>query len=290
MGRNPFGRPDDGSTEMSRETLDDWTVERLLRGAVSPDDAPPGYGGVATLLDAARTEARTAPAARAEDTIAAMVAAAGRAPAIAVVPRRRSVRAKVATAASAGVLALSGVTAAGALPNAAQQHVSTVLAKVGIDVPEGNGGKGRSRTGAHAPGADDETGGAGTATNHGECVSEVAGSGGAQVSAVARSDCGKPSTAGGPQADATHGAVPPGQVKPDDSPKPTHPPQSSSGGPNGNGNGPQGNGNGNGNGNAGGPNGTSQGNGQNQGANPTPPGPGHESNPPANPSPPGRQK
>jgi hypothetical protein len=272
---------------MSHATLDDWTADRLLRGALSPDDAPPGYGGVATLLAAARTEARTATSTRAEDTIAAMVAAR-RARAVAVVPRRR-VKARVATAASAGLLALSGVTAAGALPTAAQQQVATVLAKVGIDVPRGNGGHGQPRSGSHAPSADNDRGGVGPTTNHGDCVSQVAGSGGTQVSTVARSDCGKPSTAGGPPADATHGAVPPGQVKPDDKPKPddtpppTHPPQSNSGGSNANAN-------------QGGPNGTSQGNGQGGAGTPSPTGLANgsprrvpESHPPASPPPPAHQ-
>jgi hypothetical protein len=142
---------------------------------------------------------------------------------------------------------MSGMAAAGALPSAAQQHVSTVLAKVGIAVPKGGGGHGRPRSGAHAPSAENDQGGTGTTTNHGDCVSAVAGSGGAQVSPVARSDCGKPSNASPGQADATHGTVPPGQVKPDDKTHPTHPPQSNSGGSNGNGsNGDQGNGHGQG--------------------------------------------
>jgi hypothetical protein len=230
MARNHSGRQDDGSTEMSRETLDDWTAERLLCGALPPDDAPPGYGGVATLLRSARTEARTATSIRAEDTIAAMVAAT-RAHAIAVVPRRRGMKAKVATAASAGLLALSGATAAGALPSAAQQQVSTVLAKVGIGVPRGDRGHSQPRSRPHGPTAENGSGGGGTTTNHGDCVSRVTGSGGAQVSSVARSDCGKPSTAG-PPPDA-HGPVPPSQVKPDD--KPTPPPQTSSGGSKGTG-------------------------------------------------------
>jgi hypothetical protein len=130
------------------------------------------------------------------------------------------------------LLALSGATAAGALPSAAQQHVSTVLAKVGIGVPRGNRGHSQPRSRPHAPTAENGSGGGGTTTNHGDCVSRVAGSGGAQVSPVARSDCEKPSTAGGPTADA-HATVPPGQVKPDD--KPTPPNDSSSGGSNGNG-------------------------------------------------------
>jgi hypothetical protein len=209
---------------------------------------------------------------RAEETIAAM-AAAVRAHAVAVVPRRR-MKAKVATAASAGLLAMSGMTAAGALPSAAQQHISTVLAKVGVSVPNGDGGHGRTRSGVHAPTTENDKGGTGTATNHGDCVSAVAGGGGTQVSQVARSDCGKPSNAGGGPADATRGTVPPGQANADDKTHPTQPPQSNAGGSNGNGQ----------NGN--------QGTGQGQGQ--TPPGKSadtsapqpHEPSPPAKSSPP----
>jgi hypothetical protein len=219
---------------MSLETLDDWTVERLLR-ALPPDDAPPGYGGVALLLEEARTEVRTAGSARAEETVAAMVAAV-RARGTAVVPRRRHLLVKMAAAASAGLLALSGgMAAAGALPSAAQHQVSNALAKVGIDLPRGNGGHGHHGLGSHGPEADnaDPARGAGT-TNHGDCVSQVAGSGGVQVSTVARSDCGKPPTAGGaPAENATHGTGAPAAAKPADQPQPTHPPQSSSGGPDG---------------------------------------------------------
>ena len=35
------------------DALDDNTAERLVRGRVSPDDAPPGYAGVAKVLQAA---------------------------------------------------------------------------------------------------------------------------------------------------------------------------------------------------------------------------------------------
>ena len=209
---------------MSLATLDESTAERLLRGAVPPDDAPPGYGGVATLLDTARTEARTATSARTEDTIAAMVAAT-RVRAVPVVPRRRPIKAKVATAASAGLLTLSGMAAAGALPSVAQRHISTVLARVGIEVPTGEGRHGRSPSSAHTSRADDTGGVGATTTNHGDCVSQLAGSGGAQVSAVARSDCGKPPSAGGSPADAARVAVPPGQARTGDNTQPTQPTQ-----------------------------------------------------------------
>jgi hypothetical protein len=213
---------------MSLATLDDSTAERLLRGALPPDDAPPGYSGVVTLLDTARTEARTATSARTEDTITAMVAASRVRP-IPVVPRRRPIKAKVATAASAGLLTLSGMAAAGALPSVAQRHIATVLAKVGIEVPRGERRHGRSPSSAHTPRADD-TGGVGATTNHGDCVSQVAGSGRAQVSAVAQSDCRKPASAGGSPADATRDAVPPSQAKTGDNTQPTQPTPANSGG------------------------------------------------------------
>jgi hypothetical protein len=184
------------------------------------------------LLEAARTEARTATPAGAEDTVAAMVAAV-RAHGIAVVPRRRQMRAKMAAAASAGLLALSGgMAAAGALPSAAQQQVSSALAKVGIDVPRGDRGRGHPGVGSHVPRPDNADPAGGASTNsHGDCVSQVAGNGGEQVSDVAKSDCGKPSTAGGPPAEnTTHGAGTPAAVKPADKPQPTQPSQSSSGG------------------------------------------------------------
>jgi hypothetical protein len=239
---------------MKHETLDDWTAERLLRGALPPDDAPPGYGAVATLLEAARTEVRTTTAVATDGMVTAMVAAVRRGDA-AVVPRARRTRAKVAAAASAGVLALSGgMAAAGALPSTAQQQVSKALAKVGIEVP--GRGHGAHGSGSHMPKRDashdnsgpgsstlsshddnaDPAGGAGTTTNHGDCVSQVAGAGGEQVSPVARSDCGKPPTAGGPATQSTtHGTGPSAQVKPDSKPQPT--PQGHDGSGNGRGDG-----------------------------------------------------
>jgi hypothetical protein len=194
--------------------------------------------------------------------------AATRVRAIAVVPRRRHIKAKVATAASAGLLTLSGVAAAGALPSVAQQHVSTALARVGIELPRGDGKHGRSPSSAH-----DGTGAAGTTTNHGDCVSQVAGSGGAAVSSVARSDCGKPPSAGGAPTDATQAVVPPGQAKADDKTQPTHPTQPNAGGSRGDGN-------------ATGHEGTSQGNGHGQGATSSPPGPANGSAQHPNGSPP----
>ena len=256
MARNPFGRPSDGPTTMTTNTLDNRTAERLLRGALPPDDAPPGYGEVATLLQAARTEARATTSARSDESIAAMVAAIearGSSAPVVQVRRRRSRGARLAAVvASTGLLALfGGMTAAGALPASAQDRVSTALAKVGIVVPSGHDGHGSSgsQVGTPSPATDETPKGNGapsgnsTATSHGACVSQAAGSGGAAVKVVAQSDCGKPPTAGGPSADphdngnGPPGGAPPGQVKLEATPDKTDPPQSNSGGSGANGNG-----------------------------------------------------
>ena len=56
-----LGDADHGEMHLYRrrlraELLDDPTAERLLRGQVDPDDAPPGYAGVAGVLRAAAAE------------------------------------------------------------------------------------------------------------------------------------------------------------------------------------------------------------------------------------------
>ena len=168
-------------------------------------------------------------------------------------PRPRRLRSKVAGAA-AGFLAVFGsLTAAGALPSAAQNGMSTVLAKVGIEVPRTDRDEGvepppdkvTQNRGNRGAGDDPRTP---AATNHGQCVSDVAGSGGDVVSGVARSDCGKdkadptPETPGNGEGNGPPGGEPPGQTKADDKTPPPHPPQSNSGGSGGSGNG---NGNGN---------------------------------------------
>ena len=42
--------PRDVQDEMRNLLLDRETADRLLSGSVAPDDAPPGYAGVAGLL------------------------------------------------------------------------------------------------------------------------------------------------------------------------------------------------------------------------------------------------
>jgi hypothetical protein len=228
---------------MTTETLDHRTAERLLREALPPDDAPPGYGGVAKLLQAARAEARAESSARTGETITAMVAVIEANPpsAPAVRPvratRRRPRRIAAVVVSSAALALFGGMTAAGALPAAAQDHVASVLAKVGIDVPRGDGSSGRSTVADDEGPAGKDSYGATHPDNHGRCVSGVAGTGGTAVRDVARSDCGKPATAGPKPGRTNNGngprdGTPPGPAKPDNEhpTHPAHPSQSSSGG------------------------------------------------------------
>jgi hypothetical protein len=150
----------------------------------------------------------------------------------------------VAAGASAGFLAVFGsLTAAGALPSAAQNGVSTVLAEVGIEVPRGDGSDEGDKP-SKSNGRDEQTDGAtvnenpGSETNHGQCVSEVAGSSGDVVREIARSDCGKDPDDPKPEDPGNGnppGGAPPGQTN--DETQPTHPPQSNPGGSGGSTNG-----------------------------------------------------
>jgi hypothetical protein len=125
---------DDLPGEMRGERIDAGTMERLLRGRMTPDDAPPGYSDVASILLAAAS-----PTTRAE--LAMEMAHVSRARAV-LGPRdtgRRPIRRLVAGVVVAGaLLAVQGLAMANALPDPAQHAVSSVLDKVGVSVPAGN--------------------------------------------------------------------------------------------------------------------------------------------------------
>jgi hypothetical protein len=130
--------------------LDLTMADRLLSGALSPQDVPPALGPMARAIDALRPEASPEDSKREEDdqrTIGSMVsflAAASRHPASRfrlpappVLPRRvAGFRVRMATAVVGAALAfLLGVAYAGQLPGPAQNVVSVALAKVGLSVP-----------------------------------------------------------------------------------------------------------------------------------------------------------
>ncbi|MGH2670969.1 MAG: hypothetical protein ACRDH5_17965, partial [bacterium] len=72
--------------------LDDWTADRLLAGLVDPDDAPPGYAGLARALTGAHGPAEAGDLAGRERIVAAVAAAVADASpptTVSTSPRRR---------------------------------------------------------------------------------------------------------------------------------------------------------------------------------------------------------
>jgi hypothetical protein len=131
----------DFNGEMQRLPLDVDTADRLLAGSIAPEDAPPGYGGVAVFLGAAKAETEPVELCREAATVAALAAAvrSSTVTAPAKLPRRSFVPGFRTTAAFAAALfATAGLAAAGSLPGAAQDIASQVLAKVGVSVPGPN--------------------------------------------------------------------------------------------------------------------------------------------------------
>jgi hypothetical protein len=125
--------------------LDDGTVDRVLDG-LDQADVPPVYAKVARSLAAATGPSNSDELARETAIVAAFAARDAQSHELPRPHRRLSRMSgrstpKVATAAVAGGLALSGGLAAaatGSLPGAAQSIASEVLSRVGIQVPSPN--------------------------------------------------------------------------------------------------------------------------------------------------------
>jgi hypothetical protein len=134
----------DWEEEMKRNSIDEPTAERMLAGLLSPDDAPPGYAGVARMFQAAAGPAEGTELESAPVVVTSAVAALRAIPAVPTAsPRRNPMRtrmlsAKVAALAATAVLAATGVAAAatGNLPEGVQTSVSDTAAHVGISVPK----------------------------------------------------------------------------------------------------------------------------------------------------------
>ena len=134
---------DDLHIEMWRHPLDDATADRLLAGEIAPDDAPPGYGHLASLIRRARTESGGISPSRRAAAVSAMAAAV-------TYPERsqrgsKRMLGKLLSLKALGIalpaVALTAGTAAAAtnsLPAPAQTAIHNALSKVGISVPDGN--------------------------------------------------------------------------------------------------------------------------------------------------------
>jgi hypothetical protein len=137
----------DMDSEMSPVPLDMDTADRLLAGTVAPEDAPPGYAEVARLLEAVSAEPAAQDLAN-EAELVSRVAAVVRSSSRIHSPRRSFMpfalsRPRIMAALVAAALACTiGLASASALPGAAQDIASEMLAKVGISVsgPNDNAG------------------------------------------------------------------------------------------------------------------------------------------------------
>src|SRR5438552_1019488 len=127
---------------MNRHMLDDRRADRLLSGAVPPDDAPPDVVGLAALL---RSAAAPAPSAAIDQKLIAAMVAAISAQASEPTDKQRTPRRPVLQRARVGGLVAgallfggTGVALAGGLPGGMQSVAATILSKVGISVPNGH--------------------------------------------------------------------------------------------------------------------------------------------------------
>jgi hypothetical protein len=127
------------------DTLDMETADRLLAGAVAPEDAPPGYVDVTRLLQAAWTEptpdeipSEPVIVARIADVVRSSSSTASFSPHERRNPIRLTRPRIVAALVAAALASSAGLASAGALPDAIQEVASATLAKVGISVPDAN--------------------------------------------------------------------------------------------------------------------------------------------------------
>jgi hypothetical protein len=120
--------------------LDRDTADRLLSGAVAPDDAPPGYAEVAGLLQSCAqhvpldsTRERTTIVAMAERIRAHRPVSPSTPGRVAVL---RSVRLKlIGVGVGAMLVTTSGLAFAGELPAPAQRIAHAVFWSIGLDIP-----------------------------------------------------------------------------------------------------------------------------------------------------------
>jgi hypothetical protein len=133
--------------------LDSDTAERMLGHRVAPDDAPPGYGEVARLLQTANTEAQ--PQAVMDDAIVGAMVDAIVSPPHAT--KRKAMLTRIVTAkvlATGAVVALTATGAAAAtgnLPDNAQHGIAQAAQHVGINLPDTANDHAREHTANRGP-------------------------------------------------------------------------------------------------------------------------------------------
>jgi hypothetical protein len=135
-------RPNDPPVEMRRLWLDADTADRLLAGRIHPDDAPPGYSEAARVFRAATTAVDHEELLHEAEHVALATALMQQPSFASTQPERRARKKRSRTRLKLGglivvgaVMGSTGLAAAGALPDAAQDAFSRVLDTVGITVP-----------------------------------------------------------------------------------------------------------------------------------------------------------
>jgi hypothetical protein len=118
--------------EMRYERIDEHTMDRLLRGRMAPDDAPPGYADVAVLL----RSAASLPSDEERETEIEHVASARAVVGLETARRPRTHRLTAALVLAGALAAVPALAAANVLPDGAQHAFARVLDKVGISVPD----------------------------------------------------------------------------------------------------------------------------------------------------------
>ena len=175
--------------------IDENTSERLLRGSLAPEDAPPEYGRVARAFRVLNRRPTTAERVGGGTQVARLVAAiAAGGPVARPSPRHTASRSLAAAAVIVGTLSLTmGLAVAGALPDAAQRVASDVLAHVGVSAPSPGAGSAH-RHGPNPP----RTGSTGSGTPAASVPVTTTPSAGAPT--VPTTAAGAPATGAGPAA------------------------------------------------------------------------------------------
>jgi hypothetical protein len=135
----------DLDTEMQRLPLDANTADRLLAGSIAPEDAPPGYAGVATLLAAIGDSPGADEPVGVSEAVASLGAVVRSSQTQITRPSRRSNLSRLKLATAFVTVALAGTTGlafAGSLPGAAQSVASDMLGTLGVTVPGPNSNAG----------------------------------------------------------------------------------------------------------------------------------------------------
>jgi hypothetical protein len=187
---------------MRHERIDEDTLDRLLRGRMAPDDAPPGYADVASLLRAVASLPSNEDLHMEIDHVSSARAVVG----IEARRRRPRIRRLTAGLVLAGALAaVPGLAAANVLPDAAQHAVARILDGVGISVP-GNEEPATDPAADHPASTGSEVSGIATTTDatgvdKGAAISSVASGG---MSRAGQHGQGAPDVNGGPPVSTPH--------------------------------------------------------------------------------------